>query len=372
MTTGATKAHGLPRMFPQEGRPVAAFLLAASVALLIALLAMFCLAARAEANSLRVSCQIYATNNEDSIAGATHDHRQFGNTSHTNESTFYSLRSNRATSCANAPYLTSAGWYPVERYEDSQTSILYYRAPGDKTKVHALPDGLQLIARQAGLSYNCGSSPGDTQPSQLTPPYGCTTNWATHMRFPTCWSGNGLTPEHTVYGVNNSRSVCPSTHPRRIVEVNQTITHRNLDGAVPNPLTVSVGAAEWGPWSSMHADYYFAAQDQFNKAQDLDGDGRVEHYNADGNNGYEPWQADGDSERALSDLCVTDTLDALEYSNARCRAEGLLSSHIRNLHARYDGKPVPAWTAQRLFNPPSAPYPYPVPATTSGVAPHEH
>ena len=365
MPTGSTKAHSLLRMFPQEGRPLAAFLLAASVAML----AMLCLSARADAaGSLRVSCGVYATNNVDPIRGATHDHRQFGNTSTTNESTWNSLRNNKATSCANAPYLTSAGWYPVERNEPNTDTILYYRAPGDKTKVNALPNGLQLIATKPGVSYDCGSSPGDTMPSQSTPPYGCTQNWSTHVRFPACWSGKGLTPEHTAYGTNNSRTNCPSTHPHRIVEVNFTITHKNFDGAVPNPLMVSTGTNSWGSWTGMHGDYFFAAQDQFNHNVDLDGDGRIEPYDNDSDGRYEPWDADGDSEKALSDLCMIQSPATLEYANSRCRPEGALPSHIRQMHNYYDGKPVPTNRPETFLNPPTAPYPYPTPSTTSPVS----
>ena len=128
MPTGSTKAH----RFPQEGRPLAGFLLAASVALLMALIASLALPQRADASSLRVSCEIYDTNRVDPIALSSHLHHQFGNTSTTNESTWDGLRDNKATSCPNAPYLTSAGWFPAEQGEPVNASILYYRAAGDR------------------------------------------------------------------------------------------------------------------------------------------------------------------------------------------------------------------------------------------------
>jgi len=362
MPTGSTKAHRFPRRFPQEGRPLAAFLLAASVALLMALLASLALPQRAaDASSMRVSCQIYDTNRVDPIALSSHLHHQFGNTSTTNESTWYSLRDNKATSCSNAPYLTSAGWFPVEKGELVNESVLYYRPAGDQTKVHALPDGIELIARSAGVTYNCDASPGNTSPTQTAPPYGCTRNWGTHIRFPACWNGTGLGPENTVYGVNGSRTLCPDSHPHRLVEVNTLVRHKNLDGVVPNSLGVSAGVDEWHDYTHMHGDYFFAAQDEVNHDVDLDGDGRVEPYDNDGDGRYEPWDADGDSEKALVDLCVIQGPKTLEFPNARCRADGLLSAHVQKLHNYYDGQPVPTNQLATFLNPPSAPYPYPVP-----------
>ena len=360
MPTGSTKAHRFPQRFLQEGRPLAAFLLAASVALLTALLASLALPQRADASSLRVSCEIYDTNRVDPIALSPHLHHQFGNTSTTNESTGDGLRDNKATSCPNAPYLTSAGWFPVEKNEPVAESILYYRAAGDQTVVHALPNGIELIARAQGVGYNCGATPLNAVAFQDTPPYGCTQNWATHVRFPACWNGTGLGAENTVYGMGGSRTNCPSSHPHRLVEVNFTITHKNFDGVVPNPLLVSAGVDEWHDYTHMHADYFFAAQDEVNRNVDLDGDGRVEQYDNDGDGRYEPWDADGDSEKALVDLCTIQAPQFLAYANARCRADGLLSAHVNQLHNYYGGLPVPTNRPATLRNPPSAPHPYPV------------
>ena len=332
------------------------------------LLAAVC-ATSAGADSLRISCNVYATNRVDPIVlGSGHLHRQFGNDATTDRSTWSSLRTSGASSCPNAPYLTSAGWDPVEQDEPSEKVIIYYRVEGDATKVHALPEGIQLIAKgPQGFNYNCGAEPLNATEVQETPPYDCTENWATHMRFPACWDGEGLKPENTVYGP--TRTSCPSTHPHRLLEVNFTITHRNRDGRVPNPLRVSCGVDEWCDWSSMHADYFFAAQDQVYKGVDLDGDGRVEQYDNDGDGKYEPWDAvDGDSEKNLVDLCTIHAPDSLAYANARCRADGLLPAHVRQLHSYYDGRPVPASQPETFSNPPTATYPYPSPVETTTAA----
>ena len=247
------------------------------------------------------------------------------------------MRANTATSCPNGPYLTSAGWWPVERYETAKRGIVYYRAADDSLKTRELPEGIQLFASKPGLTYNCGAEPLDPTKVQTTPPYNCTTNWATHLRFPACWNGwqlkhNPASPA-AVYG--SSRTSCPDSHPIRLVEVTFTITHPNSDGKVPNPLKVSCGSGTWCDYTHMHADYFFAAQDEVNVDVDLDGDGKVELKDADGNGAYEPWLAHGDSEQALVDLCVREAPSELAYNNARCRADGLLAPHITALKSYY-------------------------------------
>jgi len=308
-------------------------------AFIVALLAALMLSPdKAEAASLRVSCDIYATNRVDPIVlGSGHLHRQIANKSTSDASTWESLRANTAgTSCEDAPYLTSASWFPVEQGESVRTGILYYRAPGstatERAEGRPLPDGIQLLAHDP--EYNCGAEPLNAVNFESTPPYSCTQNWGTHMRFPACYDGSGvLTPEHTVYG--SSRTSCPASNPVRLIEVNLTITHPNTDDAVPNPLQVSCGVDLWCAYDSMHADYFFAAQDQVNHDVDLDGDGKIEPKDADGNGVYQPWIASGDSEEALVDLCVREAPNKLAYANARCRPDGLLAAHIGALKNYY-------------------------------------
>jgi len=94
-------------------------------AFIIALLATLVLTQEAEADSIRVACDIYATNQFDPIGNATHLHRQFGNTSLTNASTGNSLYQNKRTSCeAGGKWWTNAGWSPVERNEAVPNAIV--------------------------------------------------------------------------------------------------------------------------------------------------------------------------------------------------------------------------------------------------------
>ena len=123
--------------------------------LLVLLLAVLLgpLAARADAQTqIKVHCEIYATNHLDPIAFSSHLHNQIGNTSTTNDSTASSYFNNPSTSCDRS-WFTSAGWFPVERYEPVSGVNVYYRAPGDQTKINAIPMRLQHLASQE--RYNC-------------------------------------------------------------------------------------------------------------------------------------------------------------------------------------------------------------------------
>ena len=85
------------------------------------------------------------------------------------------------------PWLTSAGWFPVEMDEPVRAVNVYYRTPGAQTKVKVIPKGLQFLA--TGQSYNCcNGAPGNAVPFQATPRYGCTENWATSVTFADCWN----------------------------------------------------------------------------------------------------------------------------------------------------------------------------------------
>jgi Domain of unknown function (DUF1996) len=223
--------------------------------LLVVLLVVLCAAPADAQPRIKVSgCTIYATNYVDPIAFTDHLHHQFGNTSTTNMSTGQSLFNNRTTSC-NEAWFTSAGWFPVERGEPIFKVAVYYRAPGDQTKVRAIPTGLQLLATDQ--EYNCNEGP-----FRDTPPYGCAGEWSTRVIFPDCWNQRSLEETSAVYG--SPRGECPSTHPYRIPRINYLIRHANTDGVVSNPLRVSAGVNAWADWSFMHGDYFAANQSLFN------------------------------------------------------------------------------------------------------------
>jgi hypothetical protein len=255
------------------------------LAVLLAAVLLGPLAARADAQpQIKVNCKVYATNYVDPIALASHLHHQIGNTSTTNLSTGNSLLNNRSTSC-NEAWLTSAGWFPVERYESVKGVNVYYRAPGDQTKIKAIPTGLQLLATKqsamvSGAKYNCNDGP-----FQDTPPYGCRTTWATSINFPDCINTSRLADE-TTNAVYSRTGVCPSTHPYRIPRINYLVMHDNIDGVVANPLRVSAGVNAWADYTFMHADYFAANQPVFNNE--------------------------------LLDLCLRNAPDSVTFASPRC------------------------------------------------------
>jgi hypothetical protein len=255
-----------------------------SVLLLVLVLAVL-LAARADAKpQIKVHCDVYATNRVDPIALSTHLHHQIGNTSTTNSSTGESLFNNRSTSC-NESWLTSAGWFPVERYEYVKGINVYYRAPGDQRTIKPIPKGLQLLATKqsalvSGAKYNCNEGP-----FQNTPPYSCRSSWATSINFPDCINTSRLADDSTK-AVYSRNGVCPSTHPYRIPRINYLVMHTNADGAVPNPLMVSAGVDDWHDYSFMHADYFAANQPVFNDE--------------------------------LLDLCLRNAPDSVTFASPRC------------------------------------------------------
>jgi hypothetical protein len=239
------------------------------------------LAARADAQPrIKVHCDVYATNYVDPIASSPHLHQQIGNTSTTNRSTGESLLNNRGTSC-NQSWFTSAGWFPVERSESVSGVNVYYKAPGDQTKIRAIPKGLQLLGTRKLYVCN-GDGTGDGL--QSTPVYGCNKDWSTSVIFPRCWNGFSLEEHATVYGPTNGK--CPASHPILLPHISYLVMHKNKDGRMPNPLQVSAGTNEWQGWNSMHADYFAANQPVFNNE--------------------------------LLDLCLRDAPDRVTVASPRC------------------------------------------------------
>ena len=228
---------------------------------------------------IKVNCDVYATNQVDPIAFSEHLHHQIGNTSTTNKSTGESLEATLSTSC-DMPWFTTAGWFPVERYEPVRAVNVYYRAPGDQTKIKAIPTGLQLLGTKE--QYNCNDGA-----FQNTPPYSCRGKFATRVTFPDCWNKRSLEETSTVYG--SPEGVCPSSHPYRLPRINFLVMHDNADGVVANPLLVSAGLNSWEDYTFMHADYFAPNQDVFNNK--------------------------------LLDLCLRNAHDSVTFADDRCGVE---------------------------------------------------
>ena len=204
-----------------------------TVLLLVLLLAVL-LAARADAKpQIKVNCDVYAENYVDPIAFASHLHRQIGNTSTTNSSTGDSLFNNPSTSCDES-WFTSAGWFPVERNESVKGVNVYYRAPGDPTKIKAIPKGLQLLATKqsanvSGAKYNCNEGPFQNTRFTAVGPVGPRRSTSPTASTRAVWQ-TSLPTRSTAGGV------CPSTHPYRIPRINYLVMLTRPTARFPTPL----------------------------------------------------------------------------------------------------------------------------------------
>ena len=82
---------------------------------------------------------------------------------------------------------------------------------------------------------------------------------------------------NAVYGAHGA---CPNTHPYSIPRISYLDTHPNWRWSWCLIRSWSgAGVNDWEgafSFSSMHADYFFAAQDEFTRAVDLNGDGRLQ------------------------------------------------------------------------------------------------
>ena len=234
-----------------DGREMRKFWLMGGALLLSLLLAVLLAARPADANPrIKVSgCNVYATNRVDPIAFSQHLHHHFGNTTTSNTSTGQSLLAAKTTSC-KAPWFTSAAWFPeasVPLVSKNQVAV-YYRAPGDRTKVQNIPTGLGIIAHEVHLN-----SAGST----------------VTVTFPDCWDGDMNDLNNGPANMVKSRNgVCPSTHKYRIPRIFYLIRY---NGTVTSQTKVSSGVDSWALFGSgMHADYLAANQQPaFNELIDL-------------------------------------------------------------------------------------------------------
>jgi hypothetical protein len=185
---------------------------------------------------------------------APHVHEFYGNRSVNADSTYSSLKANRATTC-RIDEATSSYWHPAFREGGKvQTPTMirnYYRDLNDPTpNMQPYPDGANLIATLSNglVTYKCGSGT-----PRSTPPYGCTQGWSVAFNFPNCW-------------IYTPRQTCPSTHPYQTPDFRmEAIYPRAADGTLSSPLEVSMGGGEWGLASQYaHADRMDGDPDAFN------------------------------------------------------------------------------------------------------------
>ena len=205
-------------------------------------------AAQADKRIKTNGCKVYAVNREDSIdLGSGHLHEQFGNTSHTSQSTGGSLVSSGRSSCGSASsWFTSAAWYPTPQNGNRADRVaVYYRDPGNFNNLRDIPTGLKLMSHTA-LFNSAGS---------------------VTIHFPNCLQVQNGQPvldsfNHMAHAVDAGQRACPSSHPYRIPRISYLIQGTGISG--PSAL-ISAGVDEWRRAGDfMHADYHAGNQPVFN------------------------------------------------------------------------------------------------------------
>jgi hypothetical protein len=170
-------------------------------------------------------CRYSHTNQDDPIvypgvAGATHHHDFFGNTTTDANSNLASLRAG-GTTCRIAGD-TAAYWAPslfVNGQVVQPVLARIYYLPGrkDHTTVRPFPAGLEVLAKgdNVVVRWSCVGRGGDRTQAQDTPPT-CPqgTHLVEHIRFPDCWDGRNLdTPDHVSNMAFATGGGCPASHP---------------------------------------------------------------------------------------------------------------------------------------------------------------
>jgi hypothetical protein len=239
----------------QEGREMRGFWLMGGALLLSLLLAVLLAARPADASTrIKVQCNVYPPGGAmvDPIYPALdHLHHLFGGKPLTDQSTGGDLKSQGTTSCSDS-WFTSAGWFPVARngnqvvpLASKNQVIVYYRAPGDPTKVQPIPTNLGLVTHDFKIK-----SGGNVT-----------------LTFPDCITQADAAPRPNdrpveAKAVASHQGNCPSDHPYRIPRVSFQIRYA---GPITSQTEVSGALDEWMPFNTeMHADYLAANQDIFN------------------------------------------------------------------------------------------------------------
>lgn len=235
--------------------------LAATLATLLALVTASA-APAASIPTLQYNCDYFSRDTVDPImdppAGRADIHDFYGNKSVNANSTYSSLRTNKATTCKIAAG-TASYWHPAfmegGKVQTPTAITNYYRDMGKRSpNMRPIPKGLQMIAnkRNGNVKYKCGKGK-----AQSTPPVGCTKDWRVMFQFPNCWNKKGKGPGSVRY----SPRKCPRSHPYEFPELQMAVKFpRPADGRLDAPVKVAI-SGEWRLATKFaHADRFDADQ----------------------------------------------------------------------------------------------------------------
>jgi hypothetical protein len=193
------------------------------------------------------------------MAGMSHLHHFFGNTSTNATSTTQSLLGS-STKCRERND-KSAYWVPALMVDGQPVSAVrssvYYRGV-KKRSVRALPNGFKLVTPRGDATtfWTCKLDGVNTKRSVgASDVPTCTGNerLSAHVRFQSCWNGALDSADHISHAVYpNANRKCPKTHPIRIPELQLNVFYPlSIRGG--SGLTLASGGA-----ASMHADVFTA------------------------------------------------------------------------------------------------------------------
>lgn len=196
------------------------------------------------------------------VAGASHSHDFFANTSTNASSTYGSLQA-AATRCRRAAD-TAAYWVPT-LYQNGRAvtplhANVYYLTGGKPGRtIRAFPAGLEIIAGDSKataaqprrvVAWSCGAE-SDIPPSSEVPACPGGSMLRLHIRFPDCWDGSRRdSADHKSHMAYSMRGECPASHrvPTPLLQLNIVYPIEGGWG-----VTLSSGSAY-----TAHADFFNA------------------------------------------------------------------------------------------------------------------
>jgi hypothetical protein len=205
------------------------------------------------------------------LAGASHNHTFFGNTTTDANSTLTSLNAG-GTNCDPVED-KSAYWIPTlyangQVVDPASTVTVYYASRlQDPSKTQPFPAGFRMIAGDAkqqtdtadhqGNHFWCAGTGGEVGRTAdgVMPICAPTANLNYQLVFPDCWDGVHLdSPNHKAHVSNGVNGACPAAFPVPIPNLSYVI-------AYPVGMDTTHVTLASGTTFSMHGDFFNAWQD---------------------------------------------------------------------------------------------------------------
>ncbi|MCP2163453.1 DUF1996 domain-containing protein [Goodfellowiella coeruleoviolacea] len=194
------------------------------------------------------------------LAGASHSHDFFGNTSTNAHSNYQSLLG--ATGNCNPVVDLSSYWVPTLYNGDTviaPTGITFYylgEGVNNPAAIRPLPVGLKIVAGNARATGDADSSArwsclhhGEVNPSKDFVVCPADSMLETYLDFPQCWNGRDLdSADHQSHMSTPVAGACPASHPVPVPKLRMVLRY---------PVTGSTARMRLasGPGYTMHGDF---------------------------------------------------------------------------------------------------------------------